>query len=402
MTSAPGRLPTGPQAGSSTVAVAPAAPGRLGEPLPVDAARGYLLELGRWRDARKRELDLLDAASLRAAEPELYTGDVTLSMSLWQAVSDRYAELVRVWDDGRADLVARDRLARLVWGRLESGGLGVNLVEATRLSDALVAQLRVRLSFDPRAAESGARVAALRAALERLRELVKQEPAWSPQVEFLSTRVDDAAARAARGGDVDSALAALEGTPPAPSATSSSPPPSACTPPAPPSVPPPTSSATAPAPRPRCRPLQAREEQARALAARCVAAVADAPRFAVPDVAALGPVPEGRDDLDAYLRRLGDVARALGVVEKAYAGALAEVDDLQGLLGAYWTRAVRSGRASDAGVATAGALARTALVATPVHLDRARRLVAAFTELVRAPAAPVASSTPATQPGAPS
>ena len=63
---------------------------------------------------------------------------------------------------------------------------------------------------------------------------------------------------------------------------------------------------------------------------------------------------------------------------------------------------MRSGRASDAGVATAGALARTALVATPVHLDRARRLVAAFTELVRAPAAPVASSTPATQPGAPS
>jgi hypothetical protein len=138
--------------------------------------------------------------------------------------------------------------------------------------------------------------------------------------------------------------------------------------------------------------LRAREDQARALAARCVAAVADAPRFAVPDVAALGPVPEGRDELDAYLLRLGDVARALGVVEKAYAGALAEVEELQGLLGAYWTRAVRSGRAKDPGVATAGAIARAALVASPVRLAQARRLVGAFTELVR--------TAPATQPGA--
>ncbi|HYY11887.1 MAG TPA: hypothetical protein VE781_13180, partial [Kineosporiaceae bacterium] len=96
--------------GPSTLAVAPAAPGRLGAPLDVDAARGYLLALGQWRDARKRELDLLDEASLRAAEPDLYTPDVTLSMSLWQAVDDRYTELMRVWDDGRVDLVARDTL----------------------------------------------------------------------------------------------------------------------------------------------------------------------------------------------------------------------------------------------------------------------------------------------------
>src|SRR4051812_25688220 len=192
----PSSGPTGP----STLAVAPVAPGRLGEPLALDAARTYLLELGRWRDARKRELDLLDAAALRAGEPQLYTPDVTLSMSLWQAVDDRYRELVRVWDDGRADVVGRDKLSQLVWGRLAGGGLGVNVVEATRLSDALAAQLRARLSFDPRAAESGARVAALRGGLERLRELVKQEPEWAPQVEVLATRIDDVAARATRGG----------------------------------------------------------------------------------------------------------------------------------------------------------------------------------------------------------
>src|SRR5436305_5167362 len=209
MTASPGS-PNGATTGPSTLAVAPAAPGRLGAPLPLDAARGYLLDLGRWRDARKRELELLDAAALRASEPELYTPDVTLSMSLWQAVDDRYRELLQVWDDGRVDGIGRDRLSQLVWGRLASGGLGVTVVEATRLSDALSAQLRARLAFDPRAAESGARVAALRAGLERLRELVKQEPTWAPPVELLATRVDDVAARAARGGDVDAVLTELE------------------------------------------------------------------------------------------------------------------------------------------------------------------------------------------------
>src|ERR687884_997924 len=131
-------------------------------------------------------------------------------MSLWQAPGGRCTELQKVWADGRVDLVARDKLAQLVWGRLQSGGLGVNVVEACRLSDALAAQLRARLAFDPRAAESGARVAALRAALERLRELVKQEPSWAPQVDLLATRVDDVAARAVRGADVDPVLADLE------------------------------------------------------------------------------------------------------------------------------------------------------------------------------------------------
>ena len=142
-------------------------------------------------------------------------------MSLWQAVDDRYGQLRKVWDDGRVDLVARDTLAQLVWGRLESGGLGVNLVEACRLSDALAAQLRARLSFDPRAAESGARVAALRAALERLRELVKQEPSWASQVALLAIRLDDIATRATRGRTSRASWPASRSTPPAPSGTSS-------------------------------------------------------------------------------------------------------------------------------------------------------------------------------------
>jgi hypothetical protein len=371
--------------GPSTLAVAPAAPGKLGEPLAVDAARSYLLDLGRWRDARKRELDLLDEASLRAAEPELYTPDVTLSMSLWQAVDDRYTQLTKVWDDGRVDVVARDKLAQLVWGRLESGGLGVNLVEACRLSDALAAQLRARLSFDPRAAEAGARVAALRASLERLRELVKQEPTWAAQIELLATRVDDVAARAVRGADVDPVLAGLEAdaaraerdlvvtTARRRNAARSAE----------------QAAAQLVTDRLRAenemRALSAREDRARELAERCVAAVADPPRLAVPDVEALGPVPEGRADLDAYLKRLGDVARALEMVERAYGGPLEELDELRGLLGGYLTRAARTGRVADPAVARAAAAARGAVETVPVRLGDVRALVTRFADLVRTP-----------------
>ena len=384
MTLSPGSA-AGGAAGPSALAVAPSAPGRLGEPLALDAARTYLLDLGRWRDARKRELDLIDAAALRASEPELYTPDVTLSMSLWQAVDDRYRELLRLWDDGRVDGIGRDQLSQLVWGRLASGGLGVNVVEATRLSDALAAQLRARLAFDPRAAESGARVAALRASLERIRELVKQEPAWAPQVEMLATRTDDIAARAVRGGDVTVELSTLE-----------------------------TDAAraerdlvvTTARRRNEARAaeraaaalvtdrvraenevaaLSRREDQARALVADVVRQVSDAPRFAVPDVEALGPVPQDRAGLDDYLRRLSDVARALQTVEAAYGNALREREELIGLFGGYATRAARTGRGADAEIARVGALARAALEAAPIRLADARALVSRYVDLVRTP-----------------
>jgi hypothetical protein len=46
---------------------APVAPGRMGAALDARAAQVYLDELGRWRDARRRELDELDKAALHAA-----------------------------------------------------------------------------------------------------------------------------------------------------------------------------------------------------------------------------------------------------------------------------------------------------------------------------------------------
>ena len=99
-------------------------------------------------------------------------------MALWQAVSDRYDQLVAAWDSGRADARPGSGCRRCsaggsTRGALSGAGLAVSIVDACRLSDALAAQLRARLSFDPRAADAAARVAALRAGMERLRELAK-------------------------------------------------------------------------------------------------------------------------------------------------------------------------------------------------------------------------------------
>jgi hypothetical protein len=290
-------------------------------------------------------------------------------------------------------------MSRLIWGRMDTAGglgagLGVTVTEASRLCDALVTQLRVRLSFDPRASEAAARVDALRAALERLRELVKVEPGWAPQVATLSTRTDDLAVRAARGGDVGAALAALE-----------------------------TDAARAErdlivrtatrgsaarrqeeeaeraaqalrdlgADRIRVQAeitaLERREDAARELAQRCRRAVTRPPRFAVPDVGSLGPVPQDRTALDAFTARARDVARALDAVERAYAAPLAERDELLGLLDAYRVMASRTRRdpAQEQAVVAAARTALGALRAVPCDLDAARAAVREYQHLIRPP-----------------
>ena len=117
-------------------------------------------------------------------------------------------------------------------------------------------------------------------------------------------------------------------TSPAPSATSSSAPRTA--------APTPTTRRAARALRAE---LEARGAALRDLAARCVAEVAPAPRLAVPDVSALGPVPTDPAAVDAYLVRLDAVGRAMTMAQDAYAKALAERDELRGRLGAYAAKA---------------------------------------------------------------
>jgi hypothetical protein len=347
-------------------ATAPAAPGRLGHPLAAREALLYLEALAEWRRQRKAELDLLDQAALDAPDQSAHTGDMLLSMALWKAVADRHDLLVATWDSGRVGRAELERLSTLVWGRLDAtlasrsagspdtalagagagtgataGALAVSLPEACRLSDALAASLRARLGIDPSQADLQARLRAVRASVERVRDLVDREPAHartaaSSVLARLDARVGDVLARVHRGADVGGLLGPLEHDAAraerdlivgASQRRADA-----------------HDEARARALRAE---LEARGAALRDLAARCVAQVAPAPRLAVPDVSALGPVPTDPAAVDAYLLRLDAVGRAMTVAQDAYASALAERDELRGRLGAYAAKAAARGASRD-------------------------------------------------------
>lgn len=381
-------------------ATAPAAPGRLGQPLVAQEALRYLEALGEWRDQRKAELDLLDQAALEAPDQAAFTGDMLLSMALWKAVADRHDLLLATWDSGRVGQTELERLSTLVWGRLDAtvisrpgastaaapagaraGALAVSLPEACRLSDALAASLRARLGIDPSQADIQARVRTLRASVERVRDLVDREPAQahaaaSSMLSRLDARIADVLSRVQRGADVGGLLGPLEHDAAraerdlivgASNRRADA-----------------HDEARARALRAE---LEARGAALRDLAARCVAQVAPAPRLAVPDVSALGPVPTDPAAVDAYLVRLDAVGRAMTMAQDAYASALSERDELRGRLGAYAAKAASLGGSSTSSgwdldaASDLQELERRGvdtLDREPVDLDRARALVAAY------------------------
>lgn len=373
--------------------VAPPAPGRMGEPLDPTAVLAYLEALGRWVTDRKNELDQLDRAALASPDSASLTHDVMLSMALWKSVSDRETLLRTTWDSGRVGRVERERMASLVWGRMDAtvdpalvarssavpsvagttGGLSVSLPEACRLSDALAAQLRVRLAFDPSGLVTADRIRQLRAQLERIREQTGLEPAGDRQVEAarrqaqLGRRLSDVADKAGRGGDVGGMLGPLE-----------------------------IEATTyerdlivgaahrreAGAKVDRVRSVRAdleiREAALRTLVEKCVAAVDPAPRYAVPDVDALGPVPNTTAALDAYLARLSQVSRALIHAQDAYSAALSARDELAGRLDALHAKAVATGVAELPDVRDAYAFATRVLDRRPTPMATATPLVALY------------------------
>jgi hypothetical protein len=374
-------------------ASAPSAPGRLGAALDPQAAAGYLDALGRWREDRKRELDQLDQAALAARDGAQLTGDIMLSMALWKAVSDRYELLLATWDSGRVGQAERERMASLIWGRLDatldpsvlarvsrqspspagSAGLAVSLPEACRLSDALVSQLRVRLALDPSGAEIIDRLRQLRAQMERIRDQVDLEPAGprqqaaSEQQSRLARRLKEIADKAGRGGDVGGLLGPLE-----------------------------IEAATferdlivaaarrreavakVELARTKRVDLEAREAALHKLVEKCIATVDPAPNYAVPDIDALGAIPNTPDQLDDYLRRLDQVARAMTLAQNAYAGSLREHDELAGRLSAYHAKAVATGAADKHDVSRAYELACDELNRRPARMALAGQLVALY------------------------
>lgn len=364
---------------------APAAPGRLNEPVQPQQMVGYLSELDAWTAARRSELAALDAEILGRKLSAL-TPDMQLSLALWQAVKNRYDLLLVTWDSGRVGPAECARLSSLIWGRLDTGaspsaqlaGMAVSLPEACRLSDALVAQLRQKLNLDPNAEQLARRLRDLRAQLERIREQIALEPpasapAASAQLQQLAVRLTELEGKRERGGDIGGLLGPLEidaaryerdlivgGARRRENR-----------------------DALARA-RELTDELTAQEEATRQLVAKAVAEVTPAPNYAVPDVAALGPVPNTRAAIDAHLARLGQVGKALQVVQEAYSGVLAERDAQTALVGALRVKAQALGHAGDPDFAALMDITGRLLARRPAPLAVVRQLLPAAQALLDA------------------
>jgi hypothetical protein len=136
--------------------------------------------------------------------------------------------------------------------------------------------------------------------------------------------------------------------------------------------------------------LEAREAALRSIVEECVRRVDPAPRYAVPDTAALGPVPNTLDQLENYLRRLDQVSRAMTVAQTAYAKALQDHEELASRLDAYHAKAVATGVADVPDVAQAYELARNELDQRPSRMVLASQLVTVYQTYLQTTPAPYA------------
>ena len=371
---------------------APNAPGKIGTPVDVQAAMTYLGLLGGWITGRRAELDALDATILDSPDRAQLTNDMMLSLSVWQAIKNRYDLLLATWDSGRVGPTEQLRLSALIWGHLDDtlpdsgsptpssaaiSGLSVSLPEACRLSDAMAGQLRSRLNRNPQSDQLAGRLRDLRAQVERLRDQAKLEPpATQPavlaQVEDISARTEDLGQKADRGGDIGGLLGPLEiraatmerdlivGN---------------------------TKRRQAQDKLARARELrealELREKALSDLVAQAVASVTPAPKYAVPNVDALGPVPSSASLLDGYLGKLGAVSRAMQVVQDAYSTALDERTALANRRTQEVSTAQRAGVASDADVAALGTVIESFLARRPAPTQVVASLIDAYAGAVR-------------------
>ncbi len=359
---------------------APAAPGRLGEALDPTQVQSYLAAMQEWLTARRTELDDLDQAALTAHRQADMTTDVMLAMSLWKAVSDRFGLIMATWDGGRVGVKEREQLSSLIWGRLDatmdpalsSSGMAVSLPEACRLSDAMTAQLRDRLALDPSTDATAGRVRQLRASVERVRDQVALEPsgtraAAEQRLQELLRRTADVVERAARGADVGGLLGPLEAEVAITERDLI------------------VGNAQRRAARDRVQTarelradLDTREQALTKLADTCVATVDPAPRYAVPDVDALGPVPNTPVELDRFMVRLQRVSQALTLAQREYSDCLQTHTDLLARLDGFVAKATSLGVVDHPDVAAAATLARDVLDRRPCPIKVAEQVVLTY------------------------
>lgn len=357
--------------------LAPDAPGGLAERPTPAAVLAYLGDLDAWLVGRRAELDDIDGAALTSSRHDEVSGDVVLSMALWKSVADRRDQIETEFAGGRVDSSDLDRIAVLIWGRLDSAaataaGALVSVPEACRLSDALAGALRARLGLAPAVEESARRLRSLRAQLDRLHDQVALEPPVERptaqlQLDALAARVADVGIRLERGGDIGGLLGPLEND----------------------------ASRTERdlivggvqrrEARDQCAALErlradlmTREAHVTALADEAVATVVPAPRNAVPDVSLLGAAPTDPGALATYEQRLARVGQAMDIVEQRYAAALAARSALVDRLAAAQVKAEATGVSAQPDVVAAAALAQDLLDRRPTPVAVVEHLVGAY------------------------
>jgi hypothetical protein len=383
-----------------TVALAspPAPPGSLTSPAGPGEVLRYLDELRRWRDDLRTALDALDRRARVASNADAFTADLTLALSLAESIDRRTDELITTWDSGRVGDKELAQLAQLMWGRLPDA-LGnpsaFSLSEATTLAAALEARLAARLDADTIAGSGAAdRIAPLRETLARCHDLATTLERRVDEAEALAAqlaaalasdpktladqigRIGDAADLLERDLIKETALRASVSRDAATLAT-------------------------------RVAELTATAAEVRETAHRCRDKIADPPRLAVPDVAALGPVPPipdgpdvpgtwtaARAALDAYQARLEQAAAGLAEAGRRYAAPLAERAELRGLAEAYRAKAAAAGLAEDPALDVQFAAARAELWLAPCDVMAARRLVETYGYAVQV----AVGAIPATEP----
>lgn len=347
-----------------TRVAAPTPPGRLGQAIPATDLLDYQAGLDQWLGDRRAELDRLDEVARTAPDAPDVTADVVLAMTMWESVRTRGEELRALWDSGRADAMARERMSRVIWGRLDGAPVPgdpaaatstVSLAEATTLADALIGALRVRLAFDADRADLTARLRAVRAALVRAGDLAQGE--LTERTARLRESLDRVVADAQRGADVTGPLAELESTSTRLERDAIV-----------------ASARRHEAERDATRAtalaaqLASREQGLAALVARCRREVLAPPRLAVPEVSRLGEVPTEPEALAAYLTRLESVARAMDTVEDAYTEPLRTRAAQRFRLDRARERAAANGRDASPTVAAGLAEAADAVAAVPADI----------------------------------
>lgn len=359
---------------------APHAPGQLGAAPHAQQLLAYLGELDVWLAERRSELDALDAQVLAENRQAELDHDMTLSMALWQAAKTRQVALLTAWDSGRVGPAELDKLTTLIWGRLETAdspvaalqSMAVSLPEATRLSDALTAQLQSQLATDPDATALQIRLTALRAQAERLRDQIALDPpafavAGRAKLAALEERLADLASKKDRGADISGLLNATE------------------------------SDAArferdlivGAARRRQGRELLSRvraqqaealrlADQVSALNEQVRAEVQPALDLAVPDVHALGPIPNTAAALSGYSHSLDAITSALGEVRNQLSARLAQADAVRDRWETLKATAAATGRTQDPVLAQYDALLAARLSDRPIVLDAVEQLVSAF------------------------